>query len=143
MPYFRIFSVVSLCLIIAACGGGSSSSGGGSDTPPPPATPPAPTTMPGEAAVRCLANVQLRRNGTALALNSCSFAINVRQINSRFPQPSPVTEIAPGQTAAIVLGDDSLSITLGACRVPSIPQPAAEEGFFTCGDVPVRMKTFN
>ncbi len=135
--------------LIVACGGGSSSSGGEQSslpTPDPvPAEPPAPTTMPGQFATQCMDNIQVRRNMTALVQNVCGFSINVRQTNSRFGVPTPVTEIAPGQITAVRLGDDSLSVGFGACRSPSIPEPASP-GFFSCTNVPAngeRSKNLN
>lgn len=138
----KFFIISFLACLLCGCGGGDSSSGGGvADTPAPePESTPQPTTMPGEFAVDCLANVQVRRNGTALVQNICSYSINVRQTNSRFPQPSPVTEIPPGQLVAVALGDDSTTVGFGACRSPSIPE-SSSPGFFTCTDVPVQTKS--
>ena len=137
--YSKLLIIAFSVCFFSGCGGGDSSSGGGVEQAPVPA-PTAPTTMPGEFATDCLANIQVRRNGTALVQNICSYSINVRQTNSRFPQPSPVTEIPPGQLVAVALGDDSTSVGFGACRVPSIPE-SSSPGFFTCTDVPVQTKS--
>ena len=58
---------------LSACGGGNSSSGG----PPPIEVPdvasdPVEVTTPGEGAVQCLDNIEVRRNGTCLLYTSPS-----------------------------------------------------------------------
>lgn len=143
LKIIQIF-IILFTLSIAACGGGKSSSGGNntaaSTPPPPPPPPPPPTTMRGEFATKCMSNIQVRRNRTALVLNVCGYDINVGQMNSRFDAPPPITLIRPGQTVAVKLADDSTFIGFGACRAPSIPRPASP-GKFSCSDVPVGSKT--
>ena len=139
----NLIIVFSSCFVFA-CGGGTSSGGNESPPPTPDITPPepvepTPTTIPGESAVDCMANIQVRLNRTALVQNICSYSINVGQMNSRFPDPAPITEIPPGETLAIPLGDDSTSIGFGACRAPSIPEPSSP-GFFVCSDVVINNK---
>lgn len=141
----QLFFILLLGALTAACGGGNSSSGGDPGmvvTPDPvPVPDPVPTTTPGEFALDCIDNdsVEVRLNGTALMQNLCGYAINVGQMNSRFPGLPPITEIPPGQIVAVKLADDQTDIGYGACRAPSIPQ-ATEPGFFVCSDVAVQGK---
>ena len=123
-------------VMVAACGGGGSSSGSGVAVAPAPAPAPVPVdpdpvTIAGEFAKECMSDIQVRRNRTALVMNICPYDINVGQMNSRFPDPPPITLVAAGQIRAVALADDQLSIGFGACKAPSIPQPASP-GFFRC-----------
>ena len=135
--------IFGLLFALSACGDSKTQSGGpvaqAPVAPPSPVDPAPPTRVPGEPATRCLADIQVRTNRTALVRNSCGFDINVGQMNSRFSTPAPITLIKPGQTVAVKLGDDSLTIGFGACRAPSIPQPA-DAGFFTCSSIPAQGK---
>lgn len=138
--------IILLCVLIQACGGGDTSSGGDTPvvaTPDPVVVPdPGPTVISGESALECIDNdkVEVRLNRTALMQNLCGFAVNVAQLNSRFPGPPPITEIPPGQIVAVALADDQTSISYGVCRAPSVPENAEEEGFFFCPDVIVQGK---
>ena len=60
----------------------------------------------GEFATDCMADIQVRRNRTALVHNICGYDINVGQMDSRFPGPPPITLVRGGETKAVALADD-------------------------------------